>query len=159
MKPTSNILVLDTNLLLLWLVARTDVMLLETYKRVQSYRYVDIELLRDIVRSFRGQRSTPHVLAETSNLVDQAPLYRRAALIEELKRFTAEVSETYRPATILMARTEFSMLGLTDTALAELSMQAVVATGDHLLSGKILALGGQTINFNQLRPSCLPRGW
>ncbi len=159
MTPRSANLVLDTNLLLLWLVARSDVLLLETFKRVRVYSYADIESLRDIVRSFRGQMTTPHVLAETSNLVDQAPLYRRPALIEELRRLTGTVAEVYRPSTALMTRSEFPALGLTDTALAELSTQAVIATGDHQLSGKILALGGQTINFNQLRPSHLPRAW
>jgi hypothetical protein len=144
-------IVLDTNLLLLWLVARTDVALLQNFKRVQSFTYSDIELLGEILERYRGFVTTPHVLSETSNFIDQAPTWRRSALIDRLKDFIRSGVEVYTPAMELIERDEFNSLGLTDAGLARLSSDTVVLTVDYRLAGKIDAIGGNAMNFNHYR--------
>lgn len=151
MKRHSNRVILDTNLLLLWLVARTDIALLQQFKRVQSFTYRDIELLRDFLRPYNGLVTTPHILSETSNFIDQAPPWHRVALVDELKNFIRGGAEVYSPATELIERNEFNALGLTDTGMAQLSANTVVLTVDYRLAGKIDAMGGHAVNFNHYR--------
>lgn len=147
--PTKAIL--DTNLLLLWLVARTDATLLNQFKRVQAFTYEDIELLAELLKPYAEFVTTPHILSETSNFIDQAPSWRRSALVDRLKEFIEGGVEVFEPARSLIEREEFNMLGLTDTAMSQLSDEAVVITMDFRLSGKMQARGGSAVNFNQYR--------
>lgn len=148
---------LDTNVLLLKMVAETDASLLRTFKRVQEFEERDIALLASVLSEFDALLSTPHVLAEASNFIDQAPTYRRRALIETFQRYIAESEEHYEPALDLMARAEFASLGLADTGLSSLSKVAVVITTDFHLTGRIEAAGGAVINFNRTRSDQLLR--
>jgi hypothetical protein len=149
LKGRLNRVILDTNLLLLWLVARTDATLLNQFKRVRQFTFQDFERLQDILKPYRGFVTTPHILSETSNFVDQAPDWRRAALVDELKNFIGSGAEVYRAATRI-EREEFNVLGLTDTAMAQLSAEAVVVTVDYRLAGRIDAIGGHAVNFQSL---------
>lgn len=141
----------DTNVLLLWLVARTDPGLVDGFKRVQMFDYDDVKSLRMLIATFTTIVTTPHVLAETSNFLHQAPIHRRAALVRELASYTKTAVEQYRPAQALSQRAEFSALGLTDTAIIDLSDNVLVLTTDHNLAGRIVTLGGNAVHFNQLR--------
>ncbi len=142
---------LDTNVLLLWLVALTEPAILNDFKRVQQFDREDIVYLRKLLAGFSQIRTTPHVLAEASNFVDQSPLRWRSMLIEALKVFIRAAPETHDAAVALIGRSEFNALGLTDTALSKLSGEAVVITVDFRLWGKIEAEGGNAINFNHHR--------
>jgi len=150
-KPHPTKVILDTNLLLLWLVARADATLLQQFKRVQQFTYQDIELLQSFLQPYEKFVTTPHILSETSNFLDQAPSWQRTALINALKDFIRSGVEVYRPAGELIERDEFNALGLTDTGIAQLSAEAVVLTVDFRLAGKIEAMGGNALNFNHYR--------
>jgi len=141
----------DTNILLFWLVAQTDLSLLKTFKRVQSFDSQDVDLLRDVLRPFQRLATTPHVLAETSNFIDQAPQYRRASLYENFQAFIQLEEEFYEESRLLSQRDEFEELGLADTGLSSLSSKFTVITMDFKLTGKILQAGGTVINFQQVR--------
>jgi hypothetical protein len=146
---------LDTNLLLLWLVAQTDLKILSTFKRVQMFTPSDIDLLRKSMRRFPKQVTTPHILSETSNFIDQAPALQRSALNDRFRLFIQEVAEIYRPAATLVDREEFNILGLSDVGALEISTEVVVLTMDYKLSGKIRAMGGNALNFNEARSNDL----
>jgi rRNA-processing protein FCF1 len=142
---------LDTNILLLWLVGHVDVFLLLAWKRVDIFDVEDFERLKKLLFRFSAILTTPHVLAEVSNFIDQAPQHRRLALIESLRKFADENREHYEQARNLVQRTEFKLLGLTDTALVDLSADAVVVTMDFHLYNRIVSLGREAINFNHRR--------
>ncbi len=142
---------LDTNILLLRLVAETDPALLGTFKRVSSFELEDLRLLAQVLIPFRSLVTTPHVLAEVSNFVDQAPTYRRSDLIAALVRFVYENGEVYEAAKDLVTRPAFVSIGLADTSLLALSKGTMVVTTDYHLWGRIAAENGHCINFNHLR--------
>lgn len=130
--------------------------LLKTFKRVNQFNSQDFDLLRDVLRPFRRIATTPHVLAETSNFIDQAPQYRRLALVQALRDFIRSNIEFYEQSKVLSDRDEFAELGLADTGLSSLSNQATVITMDFRLEGKIKHLGGSVINFQQVRTRRIP---
>jgi hypothetical protein len=142
---------LDTNLLLLWLVSLTDASLLVTFKRVDTFVEQDLTLLAKLLRGFSNLITTPHVLAEVSNFVDHAPLYRRNDLKLALLRFIEANQETYEAAVKLISYQEFQALGIADTGLLALSTYATVLTVDHHLWSRITAAGGSCINFSHAR--------
>ena len=146
-----SLLVLDTNLLLLYLVSVVDLTLLNRFKRVSSFRLSDVLLLQGLVGGFRAMMTTPHILTETSNLVDQAPGDWRNSLIEALRQFAQGQREFYQASALLMNHVEFRRLALADTALVALSHEATVATLDYELYGRIIGNGGMAVHFDHLR--------
>lgn len=155
MTKPPRIAILDTNVLLLYLVGQTDPSLLKTFKRVDSFETTDLRLLADVLRSFDELLTTPHVLSEASNFVDQCPPYRRVELTAVLRQFAETHTERYEEALRLVGRDEFRWLALTDTGLSSLSMHAVVITTDYRLANHIAYQGGHVINFNHLRGNVL----
>ena len=148
-KP--RIVVQDANLLLMYFAGRVDPSLLGRWKRVSLFDTEDLSLLNPLLLTFSSQQTTPHILAEVSNFIDQSPPYRRAELIAEFENFACQWPETYEQASILVLRPEFRALALTDTGLVSISKLAVVLTVDFHLAARIAASGGHTINFNHLR--------
>jgi hypothetical protein len=151
---------LDTNLLLLWLVGRTDAGLLSRFKRVHAFDPPDIPLLEGLIGSAEIV-TTPHILAETSNFVDQAPQFARAALVSNYRAFARTREEVYREARAIVLRQDFERFGLTDSCIADLSQAEHVITADYRLAGKIQASGGSVTNFNHARQRSFqssPRG-
>ncbi len=115
------------------------------------FDYDDVTSLRMVMATFPRIVTTPHVLAETSNFLGQAPVHRRSALIRELASYTKTTVEEYRPAQALSQKAEFVALGLTDTGLIDLSDDVLVLTTDHNLAGRIVTSGGYALHFNDLR--------
>ena len=153
-----RVAVLDTNVLLLHLAGKTDPTLLQTFKRIDHFAHTDLDLLAQTLRPFTAMMTTPHVLTEASNFVDQAPLYRRQELIAAFRRFVEEHVERHEAALTLVGRPEFSRLALADTGLTALSAHAVIITTDYRLANEIGDRGGHANNFNHLRGQfLLPR--
>ena len=76
--------------------------------------------------------------------------------MDALKEFIRSGVEVYRAAADeLIERDEFNALGLTDTAIAQLSAEAIVITVDFRLAGKIEAMGGNALNFNHYRSALM----
>ena len=158
MKRTPSTAALDTNLLLLYLVGITDQSLLITFKRVSTFEAPDIATLIKLLGKFQKLITTPHILAEASNFLTQAPQHRRRELMASLRRFAEAHQEAYQAAKELVTRDEFSALGLADTGLAALSAEAAVLTTDYHLWGRITSQGGHCVNFYHLRSSELLSG-
>lgn len=146
---TAHVAVLDTNVLLLLLVASVDISLLRSYKRVSQFTAQDATALEDLLRPFQELATTPHVLSETDNFVDQAPTYRRQDLKNGLIQFIERAPERYRRAKELATLDEFVPLGLSDCGLIDFQQEAVVITTDFRLAGRIQAHHGFAVNFKQ----------
>lgn len=146
-----RIALLDTNLLLLRLAGGVDPTLLETFKRVTMFTVEDLNILAGLLKPFDNVITTPHVLTESSNLLNHAPPYRRMELVAALRDFIRGCEEVYEKATLLTSRAEFDSFGLADSGLASLSKRATVITTDFPLAGLIESQDGNVINFNHHR--------
>jgi hypothetical protein len=142
---------LDTNILLLWLVADVDLSLLRNFKRVSQFTMQDAANLADLTQSFHYFVTTPHILTEASNFLDHAPAYRRTDLKMALAKFIEQSTEHYRPSVDLARFDEFLHLGLADCGIVDLLQGVVVITMDTHLAARVHARGGQAVNLNYLR--------
>lgn len=147
---------LDSNLLLVLIAGSLGAQLFKSFKRVSDYRMEDYELLVTLLQSFTVLITTPHVLTEVSNLANSLrESYKYdwytyfAALVGSEKNIG--VREQWIPAAELAQKPEFLPFGLTDTALAELTSQALVVTEDYRLSGALKNRGIPVLNFGDLR--------
>jgi hypothetical protein len=148
---------LDSNLLLVLVCGSMDVRLFKSFKRVSDYTVKDYELLVRLLQAFTVLIATPHVLTEVSNLANSLPESYRyewnstLAAIVGSEKISVGMREHWRQAAELVGRPEFLPFGLTDTALAELSSEALVVTEDYRLSGFLRNRGIPVLNFGDLR--------
>ena len=143
-------LVIDTNLLLLLMVGQTDQAAISRFGRTENFKYEDFDTLVKIAEFFavrKGLLTTPHVLAEVSNLLGRRELFRST-----LARFVAEVEERWEPAAHLAQNKLFRAFGLTDVGLLAIACRRhCVLTRDGGLATRISSAGGAVINYNHIR--------
>lgn len=148
--------ILDTNLVLLFLVGQTDRTILRRYKRVQMFVDQDIEVLHQILMQFQSNLlTTPQVLTEVSNFLGQASGYDQIILRKAFAEYIQQREEIHVSSAILATRDSFFRFGLTDCALEDASSEHLVITTDYHLAGKIQSMGRFAMNFNHARASYL----
>lgn len=102
---------------------------------------------------------TPHVLAETSNLlVYKMHGHEEAALREIFREFISDVDEQYDNAASIVQDNLFSRLGLTDVGLLhvlERNKAAGLLTTDVHLFTEAGYRGHPVVNFNHLKAARL----
>ena len=145
-------LVVDTNLLLLYIVGAVDQSQIGQHKRLTAYSLDDFDLLTNYIDG-RDLVSIPNILTETSNLMGQGLHGKTLAKARlGLKLITEQLQEIFVPSKTATQVNEFHWLGLTDCAIVSINQVEVeLLTDDLNLYG--VAIGKEMIaqNFNHLR--------
>jgi len=150
-KHRANGLLIDTNLLVLCLVGRTNKRRIEDFKRTRSYTVQDYELLEDLISQFRRLVTTPHILTETSNLTDLSGTEIKT-LRGLFRNYVDTADETVHPSKAVVSDSAFARLGFADVAIALASARPMlVVTDDLALWLTLTSRGIDAINFNHLR--------
>src|ERR1022692_1341273 len=127
-------LLLDSNLLLLWITTRYDLRLLATFKRVQMFTQDDAILLAWVIDQFKSVVTTAHVVTEVSNLGNSLSSASRLGWFISLSEFSLSTQEDTHSLISLASLDEFVRFGVTDCALSTLSGKYQVLTTDRRLS-------------------------
>jgi hypothetical protein len=151
-KHASTGVVVDSNLLVLYLVGRVNRRRITRFKRTRAYSEEDFEVLAGFLRSFRKRFATPTVWAEVSNLTDLD--WPELAKMRRIMREEMELTiEEYRPSRDLAGYPVFATLGVTDASISDLSERGLLVLTDDLdLHVWLLDHGADSCNFNQIRP-------
>ncbi len=150
-KHSRSGLLVDSNLLLLLLVGRTEPERVELFKRTKDrLNRGDYDLLETFVERFSRVLTTAHILTEVSNL--------GALKGEVLSRFRSAMSsgialmdELHRDSKSVSAHSAFKRLGLADAAIMTLCSKTLVLTDDAALFVSLHGEGIDAINFNHIR--------
>jgi len=150
-KHRANGLLIDTNLLLLYLIGRTNKSRIPLFKRTQRYTVEDFDLLKLLLSQFETLITTPHVLTEVSNLssLQEPELSRLRTLFKETTEHTLELYDESRH---VMSDRAFNRLGLADAAIATVCRRSLLVLTDDLELYHALTIRGvDAINFNHIR--------
>ena len=150
---TKNLL-LDTNLLLLYLIGGKDPKLLESARRLNAYIEEDFYLLIRFIElnGFSRLVSTPHILTEASNLIGLERDLLRTLGRDAIKEYVQHCNEISHDACMLVDEPEFTRLGLTDVAISLASrLPAFELTADLPLYLHLSNEGVEVENFNHIR--------
>lgn len=156
-KHRGKSVLLDSNLLLVFLSGLLGSCLFRRFKRVSTYTLDDYDLLVRLLGSFTELVTTPHILTEVSNLGNSLPesykrdWYTNLATLIASQQERVGLRERWTPAADLIKMPEFLVFGITDTALTELASGALVVTEDYRLSGVLRSQGVPVLNFGDLR--------
>jgi rRNA-processing protein FCF1 len=148
---------LDSNLLLVFLSGPLGSRIFARFKRISEYALEDYEFLVRLLGSFAVLVTTPHVLTEVSNLANSLPesfkhdWYSNLATLIGSEGEPVGLREKWTPANELAQTPEFIAFGITDAALMKLSSEALVVTEDYRLSGMLKRRGVPVLNFKDLR--------
>jgi len=145
-------IVVDTNLLLVYLVGLYSPDQISEFKRTKAYTIDEFHLLRAVLSHFRLLVTTPNILTEVSNLGSQLPRSHIKGYFQEFRQQLQLLSENYVPASSVCACPYFEQYGLTDSVIAVLSQnQYLVLTADARLAYLLEDLGVDVLNFNHIR--------
>jgi hypothetical protein len=152
-KHRTRGLLVDTNLLLLYLVGLTNRHRIPKFKRTEAYTIDDFELLDRFITEFPLLLTIPHILTEVSNLGDLQG--RERDMFRSLfTQIAAQAQEFYDESRLVVLNKSFVRHGLTDAAIVSLERHAVlVLTSDFDLYCTLIDRGVDAINFNHLRPA------
>lgn len=155
-KHTGKAAILDSNVLLLYLVAEFDPNLIgSSYKRLSSFQAPDVILLRWLFGQFSSVTTTPHVLTEVSNLSNQMPSWKKEQWFPWFGKRLADFAEVTLASSEIGRLDSFWRFGLTDAGLAKLSERFVIVTNEFPLTGFLESRSLPVINFTHLRQSWL----
>lgn len=142
--------ILDANILLFYWCASFDPTLVNSFKRLNSFRAEDIGLLHRTMEVFSAIRTTPHVLTEVSNLANSLPQWRKVDWSRHFAQRVELIPEKWISAQTII-KDPALVLGLTDAGLCALASDHVILTIDFPLSNYLESKRLNVINFTHLR--------
>ena len=144
--------VYDTNILLLYFCGLHDQRLVTSFGRLSKFTNGDFQILCQAAVLFRRLVTTPHILSEVSNLLDDVDGKLKEAAYATFAKQLTVVDEVYLRATDIAQADCFGKLGLADSGIRMLSARRfLVLTEDFPLLSRLQSLGMDALNFNHLR--------
>jgi len=141
----------DSNLLVLFLVGAVNKRRILDFKRTQGFTIEDFDLLATLIGWFGKLIATPHVLSQVSDLAD-LPGKERLKIRRLFRSVVEQIEESYDRSQALVADPIFERLGLTDAAIATVCSRGIlVLTVDVDLQLAVQQRGADALNFNHVR--------
>jgi hypothetical protein len=148
-------IVVDTNLLLLFLVGSFDKGLITKFKRTQSYSQKDYEMLSYFLRNFLIIIN-PSILTEITNLADGLNRQTEYRLFNFLKDTLSKCMETQCKILDVITNQAFNKFGFADSTLSDLADKGfLILTDDFPFFGYLISRQKAVINFNHIRTEYL----
>lgn len=151
-KHRSRGLVVDTNLLLVYLVGLCDPSLIGNFKRTQQFDRDDFHIMQAFLGKFARIISTPGIVTEVNSLANQLAIAHKPRFFGVFKSQLAILDEKYVPSRQASEHVYFGKSGLTDSAIMTIASEGLlVLTDDFKLTGYLDLLHIDYLNFNHIR--------
>lgn len=142
----------DTNALILLVVGLIDRSLIKSHKRTSIYESIDFENLASLIGDFEKIVTTPNVLTEVDNLLNNFQKGHRWAYYQVLRELISKSSEKFIESKMIINLHPFFELGLADTGVLELSKNCdFLITGDSKLADYANAFGIKVVDLVKIR--------
>lgn len=140
-------LLVDTNILLLYIVGSFDIDLIQNFKRTDIFSRDDFEKVSKFIDFFNIKIVVPHVLTQVSDFINN-----RQNLQSVLKVFIENSQEVLIESTDLSKRETFLKFGLADTSVAFTAKDNyLIFTDDRPLYGFLINSNIDAVNLDQIR--------
>ena len=145
-------IMVDSNLLVAYLVGLLDPAQLGNCRATKALSPDDFGLLEKFLGQFNRVITTPHILAEVSNLAGRLPESLHVKFRLVFRHVIERLSEKYDTSASISQRAEFLRFGLADTAISMAKPGSYLVLTDELaLAGLLQKQGKDVVNFNHLR--------
>lgn len=149
----SQSLLVDANLLLLFLVGATDPAGIKKFARTSDDKVTDFEAVESMMAAFATRLvTTPYILTEVSNLANKLSGDRRSAFFDKFAEWIPFFDETVTRSSDVCLLDHFSTFGLTDLGILRVARGAfLVLTDDGRLAAHLQTSGVDVVTLSQLR--------
>jgi hypothetical protein len=137
---------LDTNLLLVYVVGKTHRSRLSDFHHTKQYEQ-DFPMIERVVEFFPKIYTTPNVITEVSNLGKKLG----ADFFETLRKVVSVLDEQCCVSKDAAASAHFPKIGITDAGLCTIAANYLVITADFALYQILRANNVDAVNFHHLR--------
>jgi len=140
-------LLIDSNILLLYIVGTIDIKRIKDFGRTAVFSENDFYVVSKFVDYFEVKITTPHILTETSNLFGN-----RKTLHAALITYIELANEIFLESRQIANTKTFLQFGLADAAISETAKDSyLVITDDTELFGYLHNQKVDVINLEQIR--------
>jgi rRNA-processing protein FCF1 len=145
-------ILIDTNILLLWIVGTVNRKRIASFKRTQQFVIEDFDLLLGIIAYFNQVITTPNIMTEVNSLINQLGEPERSQALAIFAQGISSLNEIYLESQEIVKEEVFIKFGLTDCGILKISPhQCLVLTDDLKLAHYLMNKGIDAINFNNIR--------
>ncbi|MCB0211663.1 MAG: hypothetical protein KDJ52_20160 [Anaerolineae bacterium] len=146
-------IIVDSNLLLFYLIGAIDLGRIKQFHRTKNFAEEDFTTLQNILQNFNTIVTTPNILTEVSNFLGQLKKDLHALYYRGFANSIDLLDERYVASNEVAKMPGFSWLHLTDSGIVDLAKNAyLVITVDAPLAVYLGRQGIDVINFNHIRP-------
>ena len=140
-------LLIDTNIILLYLIGSLDISLIRDFSRTSMFTANDFYKVSKFIDYFDLKITTPHVLTEVSNLIGN-----RQNLPTLLQTYIEKSKEIFLESSEVSKRNAFFNFGLADTAITETAKGSyLVLTDDRPLYGFLINSQIDVVSLDLIR--------
>lgn len=145
-------ILVDTNILLLYIVGLVNRQRVPLFKRTKQFTSEDFDLLAQILKSFQKVVTTPNILTEVNSLANQLGEPERSRCFQFFRQVIDHMEEIHQPSQQIVRAPEFQKFGLTDCGILEVTQGSyLVLTDDLKLAATLQRKEIDTVNFNHIR--------
>jgi hypothetical protein len=145
-------ILIDTNLLLVYLIGSIKPELISKFKRTKSYIKEDYQTLHNLIDYFGLVVTTPNILTEVNNLPNSLDGKYTSRFYQIFSETIMVLEEHCMSSKKAAGTSEFGKFGITDTTLFYISKSNyLLLTDDFRLSQYVQSQNGDVINFNHIR--------
>jgi len=142
----------DTNALILLVVGLIDKSLISSHKRTSIYESTDFENLALLIGDLDKVVTTPNVLTEVDNLLNNFQRGHRWTYYQVLRELIAKSAEKFLESKRIIDLDAFFEIGLTDTGVLEICKECdFLITGDSKLADYASAFGIKVVDLVKIR--------
>lgn len=152
-------ILLDANVLVLYIVGRIDKGLIGSHRRLREYVEIDFDVLMLVLKRSNKIVTTANIMTEVSNLLETGKEERPNKFLQELHNVVLETEEIVVKSADACQVDGFTRVGLSDAALLLLAgPESPIITVDNHLYGRANALNPHSaFNFWHLREQYLAK--
>ena len=138
----------DTNILVLYIVGTVNPAFIKRFNRGKNdFDENDFILVSEFIDSFEAQITSPQILSEVSNILDEKPDFSLG-----LKKYIELAEEKYIESVALTNSNSFLKFGLADSSIIEISKgDYLIFTAERPLFGYLSNQGIDAISFEWLK--------
>ena len=152
-KYKSKGVIIDSNLLIYYFIGSYNFNLVKSYKRTRRYGENGYKIIYNVVKLFDRIITSPHILAEISNLSNNINDNETQRYYDLFLKKTTTFDEIFFPATEITENDNIiKKFGLTDSMILRIAQNKshLVLTDDLDFSAYLLLQKIDVINFNHL---------
>jgi len=144
---------IDTNIMLFYLLGVYDIRFAEEYKRTRMYDANDFTWLVRFLGNFERIYITPQILAELWNFIEKIPGKKLFECVSSSVSTLLEVTENYVEKDEILTKDYTSYIGATDASIicSAKHIDCLILTDDLRAYSHFLANEVASININHLR--------